>query len=324
MKNSSFKKEMLYVILIICLVLLSSCQQKNTEQELIAMEIFSETCMPTGKYTFYRRDETGNVTRVFDHEWDGAYDFKGGVGRVNIAKKWGLIDNQGNAVSPLEWDTIEELDLASGLMKVEVEVDTVKDDVRAGYINTKGEVILPVNWDTKKCKSFHEGLAAVQDPSGYDWGYINANGELVIDYQWDHCRNFSEGLAAVERMNFENKEGNGWGYIDQKGNLKIAIHDWKDCQEFHMGITCVSSYNSDDNPSERWGIINSKGDILIEPKYRRAYWSGDGWILELDDEVLSVYLQDGKLHYHLYYHSDTNDSISKRGILDISKLNSII
>ena len=46
------------------------------------------------------------------------------------------------------------------------------------------------------------------------YGYIDKSGKVVIEPQFDYVRDFSEGLAVVE------KDGK-WGVIDKNGKVVI-------------------------------------------------------------------------------------------------------
>ena len=43
-----------------------------------------------------------------------------------------------------------------------------------------------------------------------EWGCIKTDGSWVINPQFEHIKDFSEGLAAVQK-------GGEWGFIDAKG-----------------------------------------------------------------------------------------------------------
>lgn len=312
--------------LAVCLVILifvscTSCTpNENSDNQYIVSSFRNDGKL---KYTYFTVDANYNMTQVFDHQWDLAYDFQCGVGRVIEGKYWGLINTKGEYIIKPEWDWISEFDSESCLAKV-------TQGEKAGYINNKGEIILPLLWLDDKCEPFSEGLAPIEDPNGYKWGYMDAQGKLVIDFQWSEVDGFNEGLAPVYNWSYgEKREDDGWAYIDKTGTVKLGYYDWHDCTKFCRGIAYVCIDYPSEWPREKWGVINTKGEWIVEPYYHSKH----GDILDInnpdqhtflatrDDESLHFYLS-GKNSDELYYsHSLSNEmnSEDEYGKLDINK-----
>lgn len=75
----------------------------------------------------------------------------------------------------------------------------------------------------EQVSNFSEGLAAVRPGKIFGGcsekvGYLNTQGEWSIKPQFDGARDFSEGLAAVNRGG-KCHMGGKWGYVDKNGKL---------------------------------------------------------------------------------------------------------
>jgi len=53
--------------------------------------------------------------------------------------------------------------------------------------------------------------------NGLAWPERSPSAAISIPYQFDECRDFSEGLAAVQARR-------GWGFIDATGKFVISPH----------------------------------------------------------------------------------------------------
>ncbi|MFB6349384.1 WG repeat-containing protein [Moraxella sp. ZJ142] len=64
-------------------------------------------------------------------------------------------------------------------------------------------------------------LIKKQQAADGKWGFVDRQGNLRILYAFDEVRDYSEGLAAV-------RQGNYWGFIDEKADLVINFQFHKD------------------------------------------------------------------------------------------------
>lgn len=118
---------------------------------------------------------------VVQPQFSYAGKFSEGFAPVQVKKKWGFINLQGQISIPPEYDIVGE---SSPLDRDE-------------------------DWSSS---SFSEGLVGVK--LNGKWGFINQNGKLVIPYQYDKVQQFSGGVANVE-------VGNLWGVINPEGKWII-------------------------------------------------------------------------------------------------------
>ena len=130
-----------------------------------------------------------------------------------------------------------------------------------GFLDLSGNwVIKPIY---KMAKDFSEGLAEVEKDG--KWGFIDKTGKVVVEPQWDDVHEFSEGLAGVER-------DDKWGFIDKNG--KVVIEPQWDVTGgpyyiFSEGLASVKK----DGKS---GYIDKTGKIVIEPQWGFVYGFSEG------------------------------------------------
>lgn len=98
---------------------------------------------------------------------------------------------------------------------------------------------------------FSEGLAAVGKK-----GYIDKNGNIVIPFQYDGAGKFQEGLAPVQR-------GRSWGYIDQKGEVLIPFQ-YEEAFVFSEGLASVKK-------DDKWMVIDNGGAVIFETDFEYVY-----------------------------------------------------
>jgi hypothetical protein len=280
-----------------------------------------------GDYGYIDRD--GNV--VIEPRFNGAYEFSEGLAEVSIGSIRGYINKVGEVVIEPRFEST--LPFSEGLacvMEEEVHqygyVDHNGDYViepkyprafsfseslariwttntaegNTGFIDRTGEYVIPPEMGASESNArngdfheglactgwrrfvdvtgitvidisliddsliqsrrFSEGLAAVNKVDGI-WGYIDTSGTMVIEPQYDDARIFSEGLAPVEI------DGR-WGYIDIHGNMVIDLQ-FEDAGIFSEGLAAVMV-------GEKWGYIDKNGNMVIEPQYEDAGYFSEG------------------------------------------------
>lgn len=125
--------------------------------------------------------------------------FSEGLACVSDGKgKWGYIDKSGELVIPYQWEK-------AGTFRNGIAY--VYDDGQYGYIDRDGTFKVPMGLKDSD-------LTPIKAPDSGLWGYADRDGKVVIPFEWEYAREFSEGLACVEK--------NGvCGFIDYSGALVI-------------------------------------------------------------------------------------------------------
>jgi hypothetical protein len=163
---------------------------------------------------------------------------------------------------------------------------------RYGFIDNTGKLVIDFDRlpkTTSEVREFHEGRALIylkknegEKFTGLVAGYIDETGNIIIAPRFDYARDFSEGLAYVEREGFH-------GFIDRQGKPVINIgrlaSDFHveasglEAREFHEGLAAVGtgrwagppSYNDNSSRWEGlWGYIDRSGKLVIKPQYHFA------------------------------------------------------
>ena len=138
----------------------------------------------------------GNGHDYGKYDWQD--DFNDGFARVELDRKTGFINEDGEEIVPCKYD--EASDFSEGLAIVEAEG-------LCGFVNEKGEESIPCKY--QGAYGFSEGLAGVETEGGC--GFINKDGEEIVPCKYEEVHNFSEGLAGV-------KSKEGWGFINKDGD----------------------------------------------------------------------------------------------------------
>jgi hypothetical protein len=234
-------------------------------------------------------DTTGNI--VIQPKFDSALGFSEGFSVVTIGDKQGYINTQGDvAIRPSFYQAD---DFENGIARV------MEDVVSKGsFIDKQGKVIL--NGRNFLVSKYSEGLINCSDKG--NWGHINLEGHFVIPSIYKYTREFSEGKGAVspkkdingkpnrkDLYGFINKynemiipptlqgsdihfsEGlcavwdNGYGYIDDIGNLTIP-YEFDLGQHFNDGLAVFKPKGK----NKKYGYIDKSGHVIVEPIFTSA------------------------------------------------------
>ena len=212
-----------------------------------------------GKYGFIK---DGVV--ILQAKYDQVWAFRDGLAQVELNRKYGYIDKNGNEVIPIKYDSVL-WDLGVGVALVEL-------NGKWGYIAPSGKKVTPIKYD--HIWAFFEGCGLAQVELNRKYGYIDKNGNEVIPIKYDSVSwDSGVGLAQVEL--------NGkFGLIDKIGKEVIPIkYDkiWAFCE----GLASVAL-------NGKWGYIDPNGKEVIAFKYDYAYDFSDG---------LAVVVLNGKCGY---------------------------
>jgi hypothetical protein len=149
------------------------------------------------------------------------------------SKTWKYVTATGDDAFPREFfqaGVFADNGLAVVLVAVrEPKNDTIRPDGthsisftnRRGFINSKGEMAIPARF--REAYDFaNNGLAAVLENEGGNYGYIIAHGEMAIPAKFRIAITFADnGLAAVAVTAKGGRWDLKWGYINSKGEMVI-------------------------------------------------------------------------------------------------------
>ncbi|OFY84598.1 MAG: hypothetical protein A3F72_19335 [Bacteroidetes bacterium RIFCSPLOWO2_12_FULL_35_15] len=191
---------------------------------------------------------------IINAQFEEGHLFRDGLALVKSNDKFGYIGEDGKyVINPVYKDASS---FSEGLACV------IMENAKPQFINTEGKIIFTVDADI--CGGFSEGLAPVKIKG--KWGYIDNTGKIKINPAYESANEFSEGLAAVEKIDIKTKEKK-WGFIDRDGGIKIDFQfkadtiNFSSPSHFSEGLAFVSS------DGKKWGCINKEGKYEINPQF---------------------------------------------------------
>lgn len=252
-------------------------------------------------------DNRGNITTPLLSDF---YFFERKSARVRVEKKWGVINQQGTLIMPIEYQSIslrsggliafqknDKWGLANpkGEIYLEPKYDeinhyfdglaVVKKDKLYGFINNTGKEIVAPKYS--RVEDFSYGLSKIEIEGLF--GFINESGKEIIPPAYTKANNFSEGFAMVAK-------NQKYGFIDISGKPVIPLK-YNDASDFSEGLASVGQFGQygfidkfgkmilpvkydETKPfvnglapikvEEKWGFINKSGTVVIEPIYERV------------------------------------------------------
>ena len=193
-----------------------------------------------GKFVFYL--DSGVV----------GYGFYEGLSAVSniIIDRFGYIDKTGKLV--IDYKFYEAGQFSEGLARVFI---PNKNTGRGGFgfINKNGILLIDNFYD--ETRTFNEGynFVAIQEPDGVAmrWQIIDKDGSSKTELIFADCKDFSESVAAVKRLN-----DIMWYYIDTTFNP--ISNKYKFCGSFKNGKALVVDAN------DKKYFINKNSKLLFE------------------------------------------------------------
>ena len=191
-------------------------------------------------------DNNANVILPCEYDWIGDYN----NGRIKITKdkKSGVVDINGNIIIPIIYDNL----YFSDNKRIEIEMNG-----KWGFIDWEGKLISAPEYDD--IKNGGEDLYLVK--KNKKWGFVNSDNEVIISFVYEDAKRFSEDLAAV-KMNGK------WGFID-KNNKTVIPFIYKEAKGFNEGLAAVKK-------DKKWGYIDKENKTIISFIYDLAYSFGEG------------------------------------------------
>jgi hypothetical protein len=147
---------------------------------------------------------------AIEPHFDYALTFSEGLAGVQIMNKWGYIDSTGQIIIQPQFDDIPG-NFKEGIARISKfdknpalyqDSELIITGSRFGYADREGKIVIEPQY--RQAYDFSEGLAAVMRIDKY--GYIDKEGERVTDFIFDHAESFYKNRAIVS---FNGK----WGII---------------------------------------------------------------------------------------------------------------
>ena len=98
-------------------------------------------------------------------------------------------------------------------------------------------------------------MVRIDQPDGYKYGYINANGDEQVAVKYDYIYSFENGLAVAKLDGF-------YGIINEQDEVVVPFNlDYPDMRGLRNGYATMRGYNN------KWGTINTQGQVVIPCEY---------------------------------------------------------
>ena len=225
-------------------------------------------------------DATGNW--LFEPKADYISEYKNGYARVGKNNQWGLINEKGVIIIPIEHNFIGNVH--------ERKVTVMNKNDEWGIMNLSSNWVIPPKFSPNFKKtnlyileteyygisSFSDGLVGVRKND--KWGFIDTLGRLIIPYQFDLINPFMEGVAAVsinEKMGFIDKKGN-W-VIKPKFDIHKSKEGYRDLTGYdNTSLAPFISYRLSDTKAickesmiavskdNKWAFYDKKGNQITD------------------------------------------------------------
>ena len=210
---------------------------------------------------------------VIDCEFDMAFKFTEGFGRVKKNDLYGYIDIKGNFLTDIKFKVVGEF--KEGFAGLTEDYD------KCNFINKQGEIVFGLK-GFEDIQNFHNGYAGVVKNDKL--GFINLCGDMVIPpiYDYDDWRIFRNqfydeihnGDSAFLHPNIPNfkegyvrlKKNNKYGFADTNGNI-IAPFIYDEAEDFSEGLAHVGINSSENGLIINSGYIDYNGENIIPFKY---------------------------------------------------------
>jgi len=223
----------------------------------------------------YLRDD-GSV--LLPCKYDAVYPFENGLGKVMLGKRFGLVDQSGKFVVPIQWDEIV-LDRQSQLYRV-------KKDNRYGLMNTHGQELLkPVYSYISPFNCFGKALLALDGElktsankqpymANAKYGVANNNGTIAIEPTYRGLYEFSSPQT---------------GYPFKEGTiLRHTLHPLGDT----LTTDCkYMGYNGNPATTAYAGVMDERGNILMPMNTAQ-------WICEPHSGMVRCYIEKSNISYY--------------------------
>lgn len=204
-------------------------------------------------------------------------EFTNGIAIIkNKKEKFGLVDDQGNILTPIVYDRIyeerfdllrqhiEKMDeevLSNGLLPAKKQIN---DKSKWGVIDLNGNVIIPFLYDYMGL--FTQDVALVgeyYDGNKIKWGIINKKGTLVLPVTYNGLGNFQYG-ASYTYIN------NKAGFINLKGE-KISEFKYDYATDYVNGFAKVGITKEIPNTGRYWSFVDRNGVEITKRYYDKVH-----------------------------------------------------
>ena len=265
------------------------------------------------KYGFFLGGKWGGLSLkneiVIPFRYDDIFYFNEGFAKVKLKKKWGFIDKNGNEITPIMYDYVEDFKNQHAIVGFGLDFEwrdgSINSYGKLGLINHLGKEITELKYDTINNSDKRFAIVKLENEwgfvdkkdikkskIGYDdilgyfngksfvkkenyWFFLNLISETKSKIKYSYVLPFRDSLAKVSVGSIST--GNlKWGLIDENGK-EVCQLKYDFINDFNGAYAKVNIGGSVDYKDESieggsWGIINKKGKELIPPTFDNVYF----------------------------------------------------
>ena len=215
-------------------------------------------------------DKTGELAIPELYEFCNPF-YSGNYAQVSVKGLLGttdkLIDKQGNIIFPTKKSKIDLIVKASRSFSYNNNRILVRSGSDFKIIDTHENTIVKygeydrIVFPTLNCIPT-ENLVPVRKNN--KWGFVDINnGNLTIPLKYDYCFSFSDGLALVQK-------GNWQGFIDKSGKVIIDNYQYDTFDNnyvYYFRNGFLSTAEKINESKSKFGLMDKTGKELLAPEY---------------------------------------------------------
>ncbi|MBM6890831.1 WG repeat-containing protein [Bacteroides caecigallinarum] len=195
-----------------------------------------------------------NCNEIYEPQFYFLSDFVGGTAKYKTeykqyANSWGFLNVDGFRS---ECNLLEPEIEPDGNLIIERYNQRVRINNKGQLLVKNGESMIALPREFLKAGNFENGLAIVQDSTGY-WGAVDINGRIVIALQYTDINSFRENKAFAK-----NKNGK-LCLISANGTIIKEFATYSDGYSFKGGYAIVVT------ECGKHGLINNNGKEILSP-----------------------------------------------------------
>ena len=218
---------------------------------------------------------------------------------VYLNGKWGVINNQGQEVIPLDKDEMIVVPNKEKAIFLSIyDVNEQTGEYKTLAINEKKEQIFNEydrvevieNFDSKQNIWYEENILRVYKNEKY--GLIDLEGKTILNCDYDEITS----LKSVKE-NFIVRQNDKVGLVNSKGQeiIKIQYKEIKTLKEGYKNEYIIVDEN------DNCGVISTSGTIILEPAYKQIKYLGNAEIYAvLIDNVWTLIKKNGEVINNAY------------------------
>lgn len=207
-------------------------------------------------------DQDGKIVIPLNYSYIGQFSDKNLL-RVEKDSKWGIVDTNATITLPIEYKHFSEFDNRR-------KVREISDGKKNGYINEKSEIVLPVIYDEILAYSDHYATLR----RGDKYGIVDPVGTIVLPVEYDLI-----GKKNYNAIIFEISKDDKSGYVDLKGNMILPAE-----YRFIRGLDDAPNYTVIEKNNQEGLVNNRTGQIVISTKYDEIKAIKDGIVIAILDD----------------------------------------